>query len=163
MQYVRADKERGVVMEQKEALTQLNIMATNMVGAMEEMSHVDEKKADVIEKQYEALDMAITALKKRPAYLRLIEKYQTRDKNQSEELHRLLKYRNAMKAEIYTDTIETLDCYGYPLSYEQNFALCPRCGSTVGVLEGEGGYHSKYCECCGQHTEWYEVEHEQMD
>ena len=45
----------------KEAITQLEIIATNMVGRLAE-TH-DEKEAKIISKQIEAIDMGINALK----------------------------------------------------------------------------------------------------
>lgn len=48
-------------MEVKDALTQLEIIATNMVGRLAE-TH-DEREAKIISKQIEAIDMGINALK----------------------------------------------------------------------------------------------------
>lgn len=45
----------------KEAITQLEIIATNMVGRLAESK--DERERKVISKQIEALDMGINALK----------------------------------------------------------------------------------------------------
>lgn len=45
----------------KEAITQLEIIATNMVGRLAE-TH-DEREAKIISKQIEAIDMGINALK----------------------------------------------------------------------------------------------------
>ena len=49
-------------MEVKEAITQLEIIATNMVGRLAESK--DERERKVISKQIEALDMGIDALNK---------------------------------------------------------------------------------------------------
>lgn len=49
-------------MEVKDALTQLEIIATNMVGRLAE-TH-DEREAKIISKQIEAIDMGIEALKR---------------------------------------------------------------------------------------------------
>ena len=46
----------------KEAITVLEIIATNMVGRLAEIH--DEREAKIISKQIEALDMGIDALKK---------------------------------------------------------------------------------------------------
>ena len=46
----------------KEAITQLEIIATNMVGRLAE-TH-DEREAEIISKQIDALDMGIDALKR---------------------------------------------------------------------------------------------------
>lgn len=48
-------------MEVKDALIQLEIIATNMVGRLAE-TH-DEREAKIISKQIEAIDMGINALK----------------------------------------------------------------------------------------------------
>ena len=48
-------------MEVKDALTQLEIIATNMVGRLAE-TH-DEREVKIISKQIEAIDMGINALK----------------------------------------------------------------------------------------------------
>lgn len=57
----------------KDALTQLEIIATNMVGRLAE-TH-DEREAKIISKQIEALDMGIDALKKfRPPFAKWIKR-----------------------------------------------------------------------------------------
>lgn len=51
-------------MEVKEAITQLEIIATNMVGRLCEIPNEDERQIELLNKQIEALDMGIDALKK---------------------------------------------------------------------------------------------------
>lgn len=46
----------------KEAITQLEIIATNMVGRLAESK--DERERKILSKQIEALDMGIDALKR---------------------------------------------------------------------------------------------------
>lgn len=48
----------------KEAITQLEIIATNMVGRLCEISNEDERQIAILNKQIEALDMGIDALKR---------------------------------------------------------------------------------------------------
>lgn len=52
-------------MEVKEAITQLEIIATNMVGRLCEIPNEDERQIELLNKQIEALDMGIDALKKK--------------------------------------------------------------------------------------------------
>lgn len=47
----------------KEAITQLEIIATNMVGRLCEIPNEDEKQIAILNKQIEALDMGIDALR----------------------------------------------------------------------------------------------------
>lgn len=47
----------------KEAITQLEIIATNMVGRLCEIPNEDERQIELLNKQIEALDMAIESLK----------------------------------------------------------------------------------------------------
>lgn len=48
----------------KEAITQLEIIATNMVGRLAEIPNEDERQIAILNKQIEALDMGIDALKR---------------------------------------------------------------------------------------------------
>lgn len=48
----------------KEAITQLEIIATNMVGRLCEIPNEDERQIAILNKQIEALDMGINALKR---------------------------------------------------------------------------------------------------
>lgn len=47
----------------KEAITQLEIIATNMVGRLAEIPNEDERQIAILNKQIEAIDMGINALK----------------------------------------------------------------------------------------------------
>lgn len=53
-----------------------------------------------LESMKESIEMAIYALKKQKSYVRLIQKYQERDKNQRQELHDMQKRYEKVKAEL---------------------------------------------------------------
>lgn len=53
-----------------------------------------------LESMKDSIEMAIYALKKQKSYVRLIQKYQERDKNQRQELHDMQKRYEKVKAEL---------------------------------------------------------------
>lgn len=106
-----------------------------MIFWLKTMSEEVKATPDCLENnlRIEAIDIAITALKKRPSYLRLINRYQKKQKNQSEELKRLNSYRTPMKPEwicAFNDDFGVYRCgrCSEPLA---NFTYCPNCGQAI--------------------------------
>lgn len=123
-------------MEQKEALERLKIILGNMQDGYLLALANNAPKDTQHELNMESLEMAISALKKRQSYLRLINKYQQRQKNQSEELARLNSYRTPKKPTKVGN---------------EEFLYISRCG-TCGEILG----WCQYCPSCGQRIDWGE-------
>lgn len=85
----------------------------------------------------QALTMAIKALKEIQQYLAIgtVEEYQEAREKQIPK-----------KAEIYTDTIQTMSA-----SINQDVYLCPVCGEFICNVEDE---LPNYCSYCGQAIYW---------